>query len=207
MNIELKETFLSLASQFKKDQLLTNKLWDEISSMYSDKSRHYHTLVHLFNLISNLKKVKHDIHDWETVLFAVFYHDIIYKSIGHSNEEESAEHAKLRLTELAFPKDRINNCASMIIATKGHTKTGDKDTDYFTDADLSILGQSWDVYLEYTKQIRLEYSIYPTLIYNPGRKKVLNSYLKMERIFKTKYFFDKFEKQAIENMTIELNSL
>jgi hypothetical protein len=34
----------------------------------------------------------------------------------------------------------------------------------------------------------LEYSIYPAFIYNPERKKVLNHFLLMDRIFKPAFF-------------------
>ena len=154
-----------------------------------------------------LEDVKADIKGWETVLFAVFYHDIVYKATSKSNEEDSADIASKRLRELGFPKDRIGKCVSLILATKAHTTGGDTDTDYFTDADLSILGQTQDIYFQYAKQVRKEFSIYPDLLYNPGRKKVLKHFLNMDRIFKTQYFFEKFEKQARENLMNELETL
>jgi len=74
----------------------------------------------------------------------------------------------------------------------------------FTDADLSILGAEWPIYHNYTDQIRQEYAIYPDFMYKPGRKKVLLHFLKMERIFKTDYFYITFEAQAIKNIKQEL---
>ena len=85
--------------------------------------------------------------------------------------------------------------------------TRDDDTNYFTDADLSILGSDSDSYLTYTKQIRKEYSYFPDLLYKPGRRKVLEHFLEMGNIFKTKYFQDKFEIQAKINILGELKSL
>jgi len=52
-----------------------------------------------------------------------------------------------------------------------------------------------------------EYSIYPDLVYGPGRKKVLEAFLGMERICKTDYFFRRFEASAIENMKKEIMAL
>lgn len=203
----LKETFTALTAKYTDNFQLINKLWDEIRLMYSDSSRHYHTLLHLDNLLLNLNAIKKEIEDWEVVLFAAFYHDIVYQSTGDKNEEQSGALANLRLTELSFPENRISKCISIILATKTHAKTGDNDTDYFTDADLAILGQDGDMYSQYTQQVRKEYSIYPDLIYNPGRKKVLNHFLKMNPIYKTIYFFDRFEKQAKENMSREASIL
>lgn len=75
------------------------------------------------------------------------------------------------------------------------------------DADLSILGKSSQVYLEYTKQIRKEYSIYPHFLYKPGRKKALEHFLALESIFKTEYFKKKYEIRARENIEFELSIL
>lgn len=56
-------------------------------------------------------------------------------------------------------------------------------------------------------QVRKEYSIYPDLLYKPGRKKVLQHFLQMERIFKTQVFYDKYETQSRRNLEKELNQL
>ena len=63
------------------------------------------------------------------------------------------------------------------------------------------------LYDTYCQQVRKEYSIYPDFLYKPGRKKVLEHFLNMERIFKTTYFFDLYEAQARENLRRELSSL
>ena len=94
-----------------------------------------------------------------------------------------------------------------VLATKKHAACDDTDTNYFTDADLSVLGQGWYVYSNYYRQVRKEYALYPDIIYIPGRKKVLQHFLQMERIFKTDHFFNKFELQARENIQKELEAL
>lgn len=140
-------------------------------------------------------------------MFSLFYHDIIYNTLRTDNEERSAELAVKRLNQIAAPPDLIKHCKTQILATKKHSVDSNCDTNFFTDADLSVLGFNWDRYSEYFKKIRKEYSFYPDLIYNPGRKKVLKHFLAMERIFKTESFFGKFEMQARENLKQELNML
>jgi predicted metal-dependent HD superfamily phosphohydrolase len=44
-------------------------------------------------------------------------------------------------------------------------------------------------------------------MYNPGRKKVLTHFLKMDNIYKTNEFSDRYEQNAKTNMQAELNSL
>jgi predicted metal-dependent HD superfamily phosphohydrolase len=203
----LNQTFLTLTQNYTPDNRLANDLWIEIETSYSTKKRHYHTLAHLENLLTQLTPIKSQIKNWDTVLFTLFYHDIVYNSLKKDNEEKSAELAESRLKSIAVPQSIIDHCKAQILATKQHLPSQDTDTNYFTDADLSILGADWETYSVYSKQVRKEYSIYPALIYNPGRKKVLEHFLKMERIFKTDYFFTKFESQAKQNLQRELNLL
>ena len=202
----LKETFIQLLKNYTDDNRLINVLWTEIEKNHSSKKRHYHTLQHLENLLSQLTNVKGEIKNWETILFTLYYHDLIYNATKSDNEEKSAELAEKRMKEISVSSDIIEQGKKQILATKSHHKSIDSDTNYFTDADLSILGSGWDTYQLYCKNVRKEYAIYPAFIYNPGRKKVLNHFLSMDRIFKTDFFYYKFETQAKQNLQRELQS-
>jgi predicted metal-dependent HD superfamily phosphohydrolase len=199
----LQQTFLQLVTSYSS-QHLANKLWEEIEKAYAHKNRHYHNLSHLANLLTQLNAVKAEIEDWDTILFTLFYHDMIYKAVSSDNEANSAELAEKRMREINVPLDKIENCKVQILATKGHQVSASADTNYFTDADLSILGADWEVYHQYAKNVRKEYAIYPDLIYNPGRKKVLQHFSEMKRLYKTEYFYNKFEEQARLNLEQEL---
>lgn len=181
-------------------------MWDEIVQYYSTKGRHYHNLNHLNQLVAELKPLQGNFSSWDTIVFAIAYHDIIYNPIKSDNEERSADFAVNRLQALTVPKQEIELCRRIILATKKH-QPSEPEVNLFTDADLSILGAEPTAYAEYTKQIRQEYSIYPDLLYNPERKKVLTHFLAMSQIFKTKEFFERFEKSARENIQNELAEL
>ncbi|WP_228410098.1 HD domain-containing protein [Chryseobacterium viscerum] len=184
-----------------------NNLWNEIVTRYSEKGRHYHNLLHLENMFRELEEVKVNLSDFTVISFSVFYHDIIYDATSKSNEEKSAVTAEKRLAELHVNKDKISIIYEQILATKAHQRSDHGDTNYLLDADLSVLGKDFKTYLEYTQNIRKEYSIYPDFLYKPGRKKVLNHFLELESIFKTDYFKDKYEAQAKENIAAELRLL
>jgi predicted metal-dependent HD superfamily phosphohydrolase len=203
----LQETFIELLKNYTNNNSLVNELWAEVEKSYNHKKRHYHSLIHLQNLLEQLTTVKDTILNWDCILFTLYYHDVIYNALKSDNEEQSALLAEKRMQQIGVSTDSIALCKNQILATKSHVKSADNDTNYFTDADLSVLGQSWDIYTNYYKSIRKEYSIYPDLLYNPGRKKVLNHFLAMERIFKTNYFYDKFEIQAKQNLQMELDLL
>jgi len=200
----LKSTFFELCSAYSTDEQLIAQLWEEISRNHSAKNRYYHTLTHLENVLLELNGVKQHLAEWDTLLFTLFYHDCIYNARKNDNEEQSALLAEKRLTALRVPQTSIDACKSQILATKKHELNSNTDTNYFTDADLSILGQSWENYATYAKNVRREYAIYPDIIYRPGRKKVLDHFLSMVRIFKTESFFKQYESQAKENLRKEL---
>ncbi len=203
----LKKTYIALILHYTTDTIQIESLWHEIATYYSHKKRHYHTLTHLENLLRELIGVKNDITHWNTILFSLFYHDIIYNPLKQNNEEKSAALAEKRMKRIGVAQEVITSCKKQILATKQHLQSPDNDTNYFTDADLSILGQNWNTYLEYSQNIRKEYAVYPDIIYKSGRKKVLQHFLQMEQIFKTEHFFQKFEKQAKENLQKELAML
>ncbi len=203
----LKDVFANLSKKFSENSNLIDELWSEIETNYSIKKRHYHTLAHIENLLLQLNEIKYEINDWDTILFTLFYHDVVYNALKNDNEDRSADFARMRLKKLSVPELQIENCANQIIATKKHLLSLDNDTNYFLDADLSILGADWKTYLTYAQQVRREYAIYPDLIYKPGRKKVLQHFLQMDRIFKTEHLFQKFEMQAKLNLQHELTIL
>lgn len=203
----LKQTFIGLLKNYTDNDRLANELWTEIEKNYSSKKRHYHTLQHLENLLVQLTEVKMEIQNWETILFTLYYHDIIYNSLKSDNEDKSAEFAEKRMKQISVPVELIELCKQQILATKSHIKSTDSDTNYFTDADLSVLGKLWETYSLYCKNVRKEYSIYPDLVYNPGRKKVLHHFLSMDRIFKTDFLYNKFEIQAKQNLQKEIELL
>lgn len=200
----LQTTFTELLINYTDNKNLINDLWTEIKINYSNKKRHYHTLEHLKNILLQLNCIKDEIQDWDTILFTLFYHDIIYNTTKFNNEEQSATFAKQRMKQALVDNSKIILCEKQILATKLHSQNTNKDTSYFMDADLSVLGANWDIYLKYSKNVRKEYDIYTDVIYNTGRQKVLNYFLSMDRIFKTEFFYHKFEKQAKHNLQKEM---
>lgn len=202
----MKQIFFTLLSQYASPST-TAKMWDEIALAYSHKNRQYHNLFNLENMYSELQCVQHTISDWDTVLFALFYHDAVYSTTKKDNEEKSSKMAISRLREIGYDTVKTSFCHELIMATKQHNFSSVNDINLFTDADLSILGKPWAEYEAYCLNVRKEYSIYPDLLYNPGRKKALQHFLEMEHIFKTPHFKDRFEAQARKNITQEIDRL
>lgn len=201
----LKVMFELILEQHKCGSSQFDAMWAEIENQYSAHSRHYHTLAHLDNLILHLQEVQPVIQHWDAVVLAVAYHDIIYNPLRSNNEERSAAVAMERLSAAGVDADTLARTHRHIIASKTHIVSADQDTNYFTDADLSVLGASREVYKLYADHVRKEYRYYPDLVYKPGRTKVLRHFLEMPRIFKTDHFYNTFEQQARHNLLWELD--
>ncbi|WP_298541934.1 hypothetical protein [uncultured Aquimarina sp.] len=203
----LKEVFISLVSAYSEDNEYVTSLWNEIAENHSKKSRYYHNLSHLENLYQNLLFIKEEISDWDITLFALFYHDFEYNVLKKDNEDQSAKKAIEVLHYLSIASERIELCKNMILATQGHQVSENTDINYFTDADLSILGSKWEEYEVYFKNVRKEYKYYPNFMYNKGRIKVLKHFIDMPRIFKTEHFYNTLENKAKNNLQQEINLL
>lgn len=203
----LKQAFISLLSQYSIDTEYIESLWADVAKKHTTKKRYYHNLSHLENLYKQLTNIKDDIKDWDMIVFALFYHDYIYNALKQNNEEKSAKKAIMVLKSIDVEESRIQLCNDIILATKGHTVASNNDINYFTDADLSILGSDWSQYQTYFKNVRKEYAYYPDFMYNKGRIKVLQHFLAMSKIFKTDHFYASFEKQAKDNLQQEIKIL
>jgi predicted metal-dependent HD superfamily phosphohydrolase len=190
---------------------IKHKYFNDLLETYDSPKRHYHNLNHIYSLLKLVDKYYTQLQDPKTIQFTIWYHDVIYNVFKKNNEEKSAQLAKEQLAKLNIDKQIISDSYSLILATKKHflpkELNSSFDAKFLIDIDLSILGADLENYKEYIKQIRQEYSIYPDLLYNNRRKKVLEHFLNSKRIYKTDLFFKLYEKKARKNLAFELHQL
>lgn len=187
---------------------LAHKTIERIIKKYSGSNRHYHNIDHLSNLVYLQRQYAPFIVDNDSLLYAIYFHDLIYKVTRSDNEERSAQEAVAFLNRIGYPEDKQHKIFAFIAATQKHVNPIlDPDLDYLLDFDLHILGARPFQYEAYTRQVRKEYAIYPTFMYRKGRKKVLQHFLSQPEIYKTAVFRDKYELKARENMERELEQL
>lgn len=203
--MKLKERFEDLLEKIGFSIETINSLWLDLEKVYSSKSRHYHNLTHLEEMI-NLYDIHYsNLQFPDEVLFSIFYHDYVYKVTRKDNELKSAEHALSILpSNIKVNKQLVFD---MICATKLHQHNKIEDINWLIDFDLKILSKDWEDYKIYTRQIRKEYNIYPDFLYNPGRKKALEHFLENENIYQTATFRSFFEEKARENIQKEIATL
>jgi len=205
--IRLSDCFFEESHRWTLDRGLISDLWTEVVHGYSFSGRCYHTIEHLTMMHELLLPLKSEFENWTSVFFAIIYHDLIYEASQTNNEERSAERAVVCLNRLGLPQSLIIFTSDLILATKQHKPLRSSDSMFFLDADLAVLGASSDEYLDYSQQIRREYSIYSDDVYEKGRVNALMHFLKMERIYQSDYFFERFEQNARRNIKNEIEML
>lgn len=205
--INLRETWKGLLSRYTSKSRLINEFWAEVEASYTQDNRHYHNLAHLEYMFEKEAMFRSSLSDPDIMMFSIFYHDIVHSTHSQSNEQKSAEVAKDRLIRLGLSVEQIKRCYNQITATKTHNESSEKDTNFLLDFDLAILGEKPEQYQDYAEKIREEYSVYPDFIYNRGRRRVLEHFLEMDRIYKTKEFYSKYEIQARKNLAEEIARL
>jgi predicted metal-dependent HD superfamily phosphohydrolase len=197
-----------LASRYASDTSAIEILFNSIVEHYSAKNRAYHNLSHIQSLLSLSESLQDKIQDRGAFYFAIWFHDVIYDTKRSDNEEKSAEFAVGALAGLGVPEQTIAVTREMILATKHHLADDRSwDVKAFLDLDTSILGAPEEIYKEYARAIRKEYSWVPGFIYRKGRMKVLNDFLGRERIYQTEEIGAKYESQARHNIAEEIKTL
>lgn len=204
----IRERWISLHERYTSDSTFVLDSYAALAADYSNSSRHYHTLEHLSAMLELQREYENDIRDNDTVLFAIFFHDVVYSAIRTDNEDKSALAAEAHLRKIGYPPERAANAGMFIRATRTHQNlSGDTDLDYLLDFDLQILGAPPETYRAYRQQIRREYALYPDLVYRPGRRKAMQHFLDMPYIYKTAAFRKLYEAPARENIMGEMDGL
>ena len=203
--MNLKEIYKKLLLEIGFTLNEINTLWLDLEKAYSKKSRYYHNLTHLEEMVFWFTKYKEQLQQPKEVLFSIFYHDYVYKVTRKDNELKSAEYAiALLKSNHQLNKQKVFD---HILATQLHQHNENEDSNWLIDFDLRILSKDCEDYKTYCQQIRKEYKIYPDFLYNPGRKKALEHFLENKNIYQTQEFRTLFEAKARENIQKEIATL
>jgi predicted metal-dependent HD superfamily phosphohydrolase len=122
----------------------------------------------------NENKSKFSEKEYEKLMLAAIFHDIVYDPSSSTNEEDSANF----LMECVVDKNNtdILDVEKMILDTKTHNSTTNL-SESFNNYDMNIVERDFDQLLEWEKGISEEFSVYPKEQYKEGRLKFLESLL------------------------------
>ena len=174
---------------------------------YSEGHRAYHTLNHIHECFQQLASYPSEPDNRGEVEIALWFHDAIYDTQRHDNENLSAAWAADSLERAAVPQQVIANVRDLILTTKHHSSPATPDQALLIDIDLSILGAAPDRFDEYERQIRHEYSWVPEDAYHDARGRVLRQFQDRHLLYTTAHFRKTLEVRARENIARSLRSL
>lgn len=174
---------------------------------YREAHRAYHNLSHIKQCLGEFDKVKSLLREPDAVEMAIWFHDFHYDTDRKDNEERSAETAKEIMKAASLPDEFGKHVAELILATKHDIPPEDFDARILVDIDLASLGYSEKVFNRNTAKIRKEYKQVPKKTFAAERTKFLKSLLKRKTIYRTQFFFEKYEGKARQNLTRAVSKL
>lgn len=196
---QLRERWLALCKRTGTNgrELL---VFDFLIFQYTREGRHYHSIEHIVECLEDYEGARYIPENPDAVEFAIWFHDAVYDTLRHDNEERSARLAKNCLRAMGVSGDFPERVAKLIMATTHDHIPADIDSKILVDVDLARLGKSELEFERHSQNIRKEYGWVKEEIFRERRKSILQGFLDRPTIYLTEYFRDKFEKQAGKNL-------
>lgn len=146
-----------------------------VLAMWNEAHRSYHTLNHLDDLINqiNENKTRFSEKEYEKLLIASIFHDIVYDPTRGDNEEKSAEFFMNCCTE---KNEDIADINQMILDTKTHSSST-KLSESFNYYDMNIVERDYDQLLKWEAGIFEEFKGVGKEAYKNNRLVFLESLL------------------------------
>ncbi len=182
-------------------------MFTRLAAAYADPSRAYHTAEHIEDCLSLLDESRILARHADEVEAAIWFHDAVYVAVRTDNEERSAELAGASLRAANVASDITERIMSLVLETRHETIPYEHDAALLCDIDLSILGRSPEVFDRFERQIRQEYAMVPELIYRSRRSEILRRFLSRSSIYQTRWFRQRYERQARANLERVLTTL
>lgn len=170
---------------------------------YTTPDRHYHSMVHINEMIAYAKMFDGVINqsEYNTLMYAILMHDVIYDVTAKDNEEKSLKMAtevlKSNSTEHQIDSTLLK---SLIMATKDHQADHPNEVcRIIIEADLMrFANPNFKAVWNHTMNIYKEYSFVDIDVFIKGRIEFLEDYkYKIRDVLKSQVAYDNVEKLII----------
>ena len=179
----------------------------QLMACYAEPHRHYHTLQHLDECFAHLEALRPQTDRPAEIAIALWFHDAIYRTRRHDNEEKSADWARSAALAAGVGRDVADRIHALILATRHEAVAEGRDAEVLIDIDLAILGAEPARFAEYEAQVRREYASVIGPLYRHGRRKVLEGFAARPTIYASAAFREHREAQARANIARSLAAL
>jgi predicted metal-dependent HD superfamily phosphohydrolase len=182
-------------------------LYQTLIDSYSEPHRRYHTMKHLDECFARLDEARDLPGRIYEVELALWFHDAVYGTRNHDNEEQSAEWAKAAVAQSGLPAAVGERVHVLILATKHDAAATTEDAALLVDVDLAILGAPAERFDDYERQVREEYSWVPSFVFRRKRREILEAFLARPHLYNTERFRERFEAAARSNLMRSIKQL
>jgi predicted metal-dependent HD superfamily phosphohydrolase len=183
------------------------RLHGDVLGRYSEPHRHYHTAQHLAECFEKVQDIIHLAEHPAEVNVGLWFHDAIYDTQRHDNEERSAACARSAARGLGVSAESAERIYDLIMFTRHAAVPIGVDAQVLVDADLSILGAQPARFQEYEAQVRREYGWVPEEMFRSSRATILKEFLGRPHVYCTAHFRARYEAQARRNLQRSLAHL
>ena len=183
------------------------RLYGDVLGRYSEPHRYYHTYQHLAECFEKVQDIITLAEHPAEVHVGLWFHDVIYDTQRHDNEERSADWARSAARELGASAESAQRIYDLVMVTRHAAQPVGIDAQVLVDADLSILGAPPARFQEYEAQVRSEYGWVGDAMFRPARAKILKEFLGRSHLYCTAHFRDRYEAQARRNLRHSLGYL
>ena len=172
----------------------------QLLDAYREPQRHYHTLAHIEHCMSMFDLCE-SLCAWPDALeIAIWMHDVILVPGKRDNEALSAQ----LYMDLSAGRhdDEMRALINRLIMATLHDGNSLEDADsiYMVDIDLSSFGLSWDEFLRDSLDLRAENPHLSDSEYRLNQTGFQRMLLARPRFFLSDFFFERYEKQARNNL-------
>lgn len=195
-----------------KNKLIINSIYHKYNiNDYGD--RYYHDKYHICDVLNEFDKYVYNTGYNQNKLeiqFALLFHDVIYDipNFGNlSNEEKSAQYFETIVNCIPeFTQLDTELIANLIRSTEYSNPDKKPDQNFSIeyqlvhDIDFSSLGKDWKTFVLNNENIKEEFWYVNDDILAFGRNKFLEDLLNQKTLYLTKYFQNKYEEKARENI-------
>lgn len=176
-------------------------LGDDLLSRYREPHRHYHSLVHLDDCLTQAQQVRAQCQHAGEVEFALWFHDAIYDTRKSDNEQRCADWARQSALAAGVPVSAADRIHALILSTRHAALPNTPDAALLIDIDLSILGADPARFDAYETEVRSEYHWVPMFLFNVKRKQLLREFLARPHIYSSAEYQGRLEARARANLT------
>jgi predicted metal-dependent HD superfamily phosphohydrolase len=158
-------------------------LLETLDTAWREPHRRYHDARHLGECLALWERWRAEAEHPAEVAIGLWFHDAVYETRRHDNEQLSADWARRCLADAGAPAAAGERIHALILATRHAAPAVGPDAELLVDIDLAVLGSPPERFEAYDRDVRAEYRWVPGFVYRKKRLEVLRGFVGRPRLY------------------------